>query len=373
MAEELALPEQQASQPRRVAHVFANHEIPEFPSGDMHHLRFARMSEALARRGHHVDMILNHLNERSLIDSRLAIVPFRNVCWDDYDVIKTSFHSGFEALLAEGGGDHPFIISKLGSVVGSTATPGMHFAENERKHLFETQKEISRRARCVTVLTDRSAALWQREHGVSVKVLKVPTGVDAQIPPIGPNPYNRLGIDEPIVLCAGNLYAPQIQADVHSLWTRRLNEIGSALRKRGIRLIAMGSGNSEGLDPEAVVHLGKVSNPDYWNWQQHARVGLALAQGPEQDNESSRIYYYLRTSLPVVCERPIPNSNLIEQFGCGAVLQFGVVQELVDAVERLCRASVSRTDVSDILVREHSWDARAAQYDPILADDGNFD
>jgi len=68
-------------------------------------------------------------------------------------------------LLAEGGGDHPFIVSKLGSVVGSEQTPGVYFFGTERKKLFETQNEIARRSRIVTVLTNPNAALWWKEHG----------------------------------------------------------------------------------------------------------------------------------------------------------------------------------------------------------------
>ena len=61
--------------------------------------------------------------------------------------------------------------------------------------------------------------------------------------------------------------------------------------------------------------LGKVAAEAVWDGQRAARAGVVLAQGPAQDNESSKIYYYLRTGLPVVCERPVPNAWLIEETG----------------------------------------------------------
>ena len=85
-----------------------------------------------------------------------------------------------------------------------------------------------------------------------------------------------------------------------------------------------------------------------------------------QDNESSRIYYYLRTGLPVVCEYPVPNSTLIEESGHGIVVPFGAVDEFADAVAAVVESPLSRSEIIEIMIRHHSWDVRAALYDLVF-------
>ncbi|HYA34308.1 MAG TPA: glycosyltransferase [Candidatus Binataceae bacterium] len=351
----------------RIACVYRREEPTQLEMVNMARIRFRRMAEALPRRGHHVDIITNISQGPRLRAPRLREVPFRFARWDSYDVIKTSFHKGFDSLMAEGGGDHPFIISKLGSVVGHEQTPGVHFFGRARQLLFETQKEIARRSRVVTILTEPSAELWRREHGGAIPILMAPTGVDEQIPEPGPNPYPALGIRCPVALFAGNLYKKIDQEEVNLIWQDRLNRIGFALERRGIRLVAMGSGATEMLDPRAVIHLGEIDADDVWDFQRYACAGIVLAQAPIQDNESSKIYYYLRTGLPVVCERGVPNTGLIEETGCGAVVDYDDVEALADAVSRVKDAPRDER-VAEMMAREHSWDKRAALYDPILAE-----
>jgi glycosyltransferase involved in cell wall biosynthesis len=355
------------SGPIRVACVYLDYHCPDFRIASMSGIRFFRMAEALARRGYEVDIILNRLTYPHQRGTRLREVPFRFVRWEDYDVVKTFFHLGFESLMAAGGGNHPFIVSKLGSVVGREQTPGVHFYGRVREGLFRTQQEIARRSRFVTVLTDESAALWRREHGSSTPLLKVPTGVDAEIPPLGPNPYATRGIHQPVVLFAGNLYSREQQAEINTLWQDRLNQLGRILKNRSLSLVAMGSGETDRLDNDAVVHVGRIEASEYWNWQRHASVGLVLAQGPSQDNESSKIYYYLRTGLPVVCERGVPNAWLIEQTANGVVVEFGDIPGMAEAATRYTKFPPVLNGLVKHVIETHSWDARAALYDPIFA------
>ncbi len=280
----------------RIACVYQRDHRSDFILSDMARIRFIRMAQALARRGHAVDIVLNRSPEAHTPAPNLREIPFRLVKWNDYQIIKTFFHRGFESLLAEGGGAHPFIISKLGSVVGRHDTEGVHFHGAVRERLFATQKLIAARSKIVTVLTDRSAALWREEHGPAGTLYQVPTGVDAEIPEPGRNPYLRLEISRPVALFAGNLYSRQHQPEVNLLWQERLNQLGHALSRRGISLVAMGTGDTDHLDASAVLHLGSVGVDEFWDWQRFARVGIVLAQGPVQDNESSKIYY-----LPANC------------------------------------------------------------------------
>lgn len=351
--------------PARIACVAWHPRTPQ-PLVAMDGLRLYRMAEALARRGHAVDIVMATRASAVTRAPRLREVPLHGVCWDDYDVVKTVFHRGFDILLAAGGGAHRCIVSKLGSVVGRAATPGVHFHGAVREQLYATQEEIARRSRRVTILTSESAGLWRREHGARPPVLLVPTGVDAEIPAPGPDPARALGIDEPVVLFTGHLYSLNTQPEINRLWQERLNRLGRALRRRGLRLVAMGPGVTDLLDRDAVTHLGAVAADAVWDWQRCARAGVVLAQGLVQDNESSKIYYYLRTGLPVVCERPVPNAWLIEHSGHGVLTPYDDAEAMAAAAAALAAAPPDGRGVIDWMIAEHSWDARAALYEPLL-------
>ncbi len=358
------------NQPRRIACVYHRDHRPNLALSSMAEIRFFRMAEALARRGHAVDLVLNRHHQPRMLDHNLREVPFKLVRWEQYDAVKTFFHRGFETLVAEGGDDHPFIISKLGSVVGREETPGVHFHGAVRERLYAAQTEIARRSKVVTVLTNRSAALWWKEHGTCSRLLQVPTGVDAKIPPPDRNPYACLGVKSPIAIFAGNIYSREHQPEVNLLWQEHLNRLGRSLAQRGISLVAMGDGEIDHLDPAAITHVGRIEANDYWDWQYHAQVGIVLAQGPVQDNESSKIYYYLRTGLPTVCEESIPNKSLIEETGCGAIVPYGDIEAMAAAAAQLVAAPRNQNEVAEYMVLQHSWDARAALYEQVLSAEG---
>ncbi|HVN27517.1 MAG TPA: hypothetical protein VMT64_03480 [Candidatus Binataceae bacterium] len=354
----------------RIACVYQRYRISDLILGTMAGIRFFRMAEALARRGHEVDILLNRLETPQPLAPRLREVPFKLVRWENYQAVKTFFHHGFESLVAEGGGDHPFIISKLGSVVGREQTDGVHFYGAVREKLYRTQLKIAQRAKVVTVLTNPSAALWWDEHGTDSTLFQVPTGVDAEIPPPAATPYHSLGITGPVALFAGNIYSREQQPEINALWQQRLNQLGRALKRRGITLVAIGAGVTDLLEPDAVTHVGVVDVSEYWNWQHHAQVGIVLAQGPVQDNESSKIYYYLRTGLPVICESSVPNVGLIEHTGCGAIVPFGDLDAMADASAQQIAAPRDSAAIAEYMVANHSWDSRAALYDQVLCPEG---
>ena len=186
-------------------------------------------------------------------------------------------------------------------------------------------------------------------------VLLIPTGTEDILPPPGPNPYTARGITEPVVLFAGNVYLRKHQAEVNLIWQDRLNRLGRSLRARGIRLVAMGSGEIDRLDPGAVTHVGQIDARDAWDWQRHAGAGVVLAHGEVQDNESSKVYYYLRTALPVVCERPVPNAKLIEQMGCGRLVDLDDMEAMAAACADLIAHPPEARGLPERMVREHSW------------------
>jgi hypothetical protein len=354
------------TQPARIACVYGTNR-PDDIAPAMDHIRFRRMAEALARRGHQVDVLMD-VPEPVDVAQNLRYIPYRSADFAAYDVIKTSFHRGFQNLQKWGGGDHPFIVSKLGSVVGSGPVPGVHFFGSVREGLYEIQLQVAAHSRYVTVLTDESARLWRNEHGDDPPLLMVPTGVDAVLPPLGLNPYLARGIAEPVVLFAGHVYDRDKQGEVNAIWQDRLNRLGSALKPHGLRLVAMGSGLVDRLDPELVLHVGQIDAAEFWDWQRHASVGVVVAHGAVQDNESSKIYYYLRTALPIVCERPVPNAWLIEQMGCGRLVDLDDMEGMAQAAADLVRKPPDTTGLPERMARDFSWDARAALYDQVIAE-----
>jgi hypothetical protein len=350
----------------RIATVYKRVPLQRAELFAMDTVRWLRISEALADLGYVVDMIVN---ARGGVfgppRSNLRFVPHEAVRWSDYHVVKTLFHAGFQSLVEEEGAKHPFIISKLGSVVGSRdGMAGVHFHGAERQALHEIQQAIARHARYVTVLTEPSRALWQEEFLGGPPLLLVPTGVDRTIPSPSRNPYPPT--TEKIVVYVGNIYA-HTQRDVNLYWQHRLNGLGRLLRQRGLRLFFVGPGRTDQLDPAAVTDVGPVPHDTIWDFQYFADVGLVLAQGPVQHNESSKIYYYLRTGLPVVSERPIPNNYLIDESGCGLIAEYGDDRMLADMVEAAAWRDWDTQSAMQYILQRHTWDRRVAVYDEVLA------
>jgi hypothetical protein len=296
-------------------------------------------------------------------------VPPAAFDWRRYDIIKTLFHRGFQTLAQFGGDAHPFIVSKLGSVVGSDdGVEGVHFVGDERRGLYEVQQRIAAASRYVTVLTEQSRQLWEQDTGRRDNVLLVPTGVDRRLPPPRANPY--AGFEERIAVYIGNLYDGS-QRHVNRVWQQKLNDVGRILRKKKVRLCLVGPGAVDELDPDAVTNLGKVPNERIWDYHYFADVGLALAQGPVQHNESSKIYYYLRAGLPVVSESPIPNNHLIHETGLGLVAPFGDTGQMADMLAAAATARWPRRRASRHMINRHTWDHRARLYEAVFRRTGN--
>jgi len=360
--------------PRRIACILTGRDLSTEVVAAMNLVRFVRMSEALVRRGHHVDLVVKTtVNGRWPCAPGLSAVSIDTVRWDDYDVIKTFFHAGFDALQKAGGGDHPFIVSNLGSVVANEDVEGVYFYDDVRSQLWDVQQTVASRSRVISLLNDPNHNLFVRMHGDDGRLIRVPTGVDAEIPEPGENPYRALGITRPVALYAGNIYSRDKQALVNLLWQDRLNRLGRELWERGIQLVVMGPGAIDHIDSAVVKHVGLIDYRDVWTWQHHAAVGVTLAQGLVQDNESSKIYYYLRTGLPVVCEAPVPNAHLVSDTGHGAVVAYHErdLSAVAEAAVQLVRHRPDARGVVPYMIEHHSWDARAAVYEPYLAAAGD--
>jgi len=348
----------------RIATVYSQKSIRRLYK--MSTIRWFRMSEALANKGYSVDMIVNNSGKIKHLSPTLRLMPYDKVRWAHYDIIKTLFHEGFECLMKEGVSNHRFIISKLGSVVSHKEHSGVHFHGRARKKLYDIQTEISYKSKYVSLLTEASRDLWMEEFGRRDNVLLVPTGVDADIPLPSNNPYRKF--KEKIAVFIGNIYSSKKQRDVNLRWQRRLNMIGKLLKKKGIRLCLVVFGSADRLDASSVTYIGPIDNKFMWDYQYFADAGLVLAQGAEQHNESSKIYYYLRTGLPVISDNSIPNNNLISKTGLGFIAGYGNDKEFADLVDKAVCIDwgQKRNEAIRYILNNHTWEKRVEIYDKLI-------
>ncbi len=353
----------------RIVTVYSDSHMP-WELRDMSFIRWLKISEGLARMGHQVDIATNEPRWREGAEpvqmaQNLRRVPLKKVDWKQYDVVKTVFHKGFQNLLRCGGAGHPFIISKLGSVVGPQDMPGIYFYGKLREDLYATQVDIARKSRYVTLLSQAGIDLWKNIHGNRKGLLLVPGGVDREIPPPGVNPYPNIG--QPVCIFSGNIYSSESQPEANRVLTAKLNELGRHLSRAGLRLCFLGVGETAALNPEWVTNLGSCPYEDSWNYLHFATVGIVVSAGPfMQNNESSKIYHYLRAGLPVVSESGFPNDHVVGESGLGFVVRSENMEALAEAAVRAANTPWNREGAIDYILTNHTWDQRAAVYKPLI-------
>jgi glycosyltransferase involved in cell wall biosynthesis len=342
-----------------------------FQPVEMGAIRWLKISEALARRGHLVDIATNETfppdMERAAAEHglRLRCVPLRDVRWSDYDVVKTLFDLGFETLEKYGGARHPFIISKLGSVVDSRDREGIYFYGAYREQLYAIQERISESSRYVTVLSESARELWMELFGPKENILLVPGAADRDIPALGPDPFPPG--DHARVLFAGNVYTRDYQEAANDVLVAKLNRLGELLRGRGCWLYMIGVGDVSRLDPECVTCLGVVSHDDAWSFFGHAHVGIVVSAGTfMHNNESTKIYHYLRAGLPVVSESGFPNDDVVRDSCLGFVVDSGDLPGMAQRIEEAARATWDRATAVRYMMEHHTWDTRVDVYDRLL-------
>lgn len=343
---------------------------------EMGFIRWYRMSAALAALGHTVDIASAELRRRvfrtiETVAPNLRVVPISRVRWNDYDVVKTLFHSGFETLERYGGADHPFIIAKLGSVVGATVMEGVFFYGQQREAMFRIQERIARASRYVTLLSEPAVDLWRSAHGTESKVLVVPGAASAVIPAPRRSPYPPDG-RAPVVF-AGNFYSRHrgSQPEAHRTLTSKLNRLGAALHEGNARLYVVGTGDRRSLDPRYVTYCGEVPYEQSWDYMYFASAGIVVtAGGRMHNNESTKIYHYLRAGLPVVSEAGFPNDNVIVESGLGHVVENGDLETMARRIDESLHTPWDRDRAVRYILSQHTWEKRAEIYDRLLRDPG---
>ncbi len=334
---------------------------------DMGYLRWFKMADALARRGHEVELAVPDRAVSWRNPYGLPQVALSSVQWREYDVVKTDFHRGYETLEAFGGAEHPFIISKLGSVVGPEDRLGIYFYGDIRQHLYRLQERLHRRSRVVAVLNDMGRRLLTECHGERDNVVCVPGAADRHLPSPGADPYPEPRTARKRVLFAGSVYTADTQPEANRILVSKLNTLGKHLIERDTQLFMIGQGDLDDLDRRYVNYLGSIPHdrtPDYFL---HANAGVVVAAGEwHHNNESTKIYHYLRAGLPVVTESGFPNEFLIHESGLGFVAPAGRMDLLADRLAEAIHAPWDRARARDYILRGHTWDHRAAVYDSVL-------
>jgi hypothetical protein len=357
----------------RIVTVYSPH-LRSLPAVDMSYIRWHRMSAALAALGHTVDIASAELRRRVFrtierVAPNLRVVPISQVRWSEYDVVKTLFHLGFQTLERYGGAEHPFLIAKLGSVVGRTDMEGVYFYGRQREEMYRVQERIDRVSRYVTVISEPAVRLWRSCFGVATNVLLVPGAVSAEIPAPRRSPYPHDG-RSPCIF-SGLFYNRKrsSQPEVHRAIANKLNRLGALLYERGARLYVVGPGDRRSLDPRYITYCGAVPYEESWDYIHFAAVGIALTFGEgmcNHNNESTKIYHYLRAGLPVVSEAGFPNDNVILESGLGHVVENGALDVMAERILEAAHASWDRERAIRYILDNHTWEKRAEIYDRIL-------
>jgi glycosyltransferase involved in cell wall biosynthesis len=229
------------------------------------------------------------------------------------------------------------------------------------------QERIHAASRYVTLLSPGAEALWAELFGPRDNVLLVPGAADRELPPLGPDPFPPAAKRR--ILFAGNIYSPQSQPEAHAALVAKLNRLGRLLDDRGCRLTVIGAGDVRGLDARRLDHRGAVPHDEAWSWIRHAHVGVVVTAGPfMHNNESTKIYHYLRAGLPVVSESGFPNDGVVRESGLGYVVESGDLEGMATRIEEAVNRAWDREPAVRYILAHHTWDRRVEIYDRLLTE-----
>jgi len=326
------------------------HKEPLAAAAGIDLVRLRGLSLGLARQGADVAIVAPVARE----GGRLGPVPVLPLAVlaepGRFDVLKACYHFSLELL---GRYDGPLICRLVRVVDEASPERDAPF----RGRLLAAQAVARERAWGIVCNNAVNVRRWRRRYGEGQRTAVIPTGCPAALPPLGPNPFD-LGL--PSALFLGSLASGRMAA--------MLSE--AAERLRGQAVVHFVGRNKTGLyagrtipvSPLVAVH-GEVEERATWDYVRHARIGLALAAGPEVfDNDLSKIVAYLRGGLPVLGEARLANARLFCRCGLGAVFRYGDGRDLAAKAATLlatdftaCRSSV----MADTAAR-FSWDGLAA-------------
>ncbi|MGC8657945.1 MAG: hypothetical protein ACP5U1_02625 [Desulfomonilaceae bacterium] len=290
----------------------------------------------------------------AMVDGRIPVYGLDRLDEKDrYEIIKTSYHDSIR-LVPNG---RKNVVSRIVRVVDE-AYPRRD--ERFRASLLQCQRLIAQKAHTVIFNNEENRSRWINMYGDAVQTALVPTGCPSVIPAPGFRPYRT---HKKVLLFLGSIASARMLTMLNNL-AIRLSNFAEIHLVGSNKTLMYGDGTTTELNPLIVNH-GPKCEIETWDYIYHADIGLALAAGPEPfDNDISKIYTYLRGGLPVLSEEPILNNSLIRRLGFGRVFNYGDMDGLVYG----CKALLSepptekRKRVMSIMIKEHSWEERAARY-----------
>lgn len=342
---------------------------------NMSYIRWYKISEALARLGHQVDIATNEFSrwrfwqKKSPIPMGLNLrrVPLSEVKWSDYDIVKTEYREGYDNIERHSGIDHPFIISRLGTVVGPQDMEGIFYYGKKRERSYSTQKKINQNSKYIIVLNAAAKELWTTCFGPRDNILIVPGGVDSSVPPRLEDPYPKEH-NEIRCIFAGNVFTRKYAPESNTSMVYKLNKLGKFLSNHNARLYVIGPGDVKLLDKRHVTYLGVVPYEKTWDYFYYANVGVEIVKRGKfmHNNESSKIYHYLRVGLPVVSEEGIPNTYIIKDSNLGFCVENGNLELMAQKIEEAANKDWDRDYAINYILKNHTWDKRAETYEKII-------
>ncbi len=269
-----------------------------------------------------------------------------------FDVLKACYHFSLELL-----GDYgdPLVCRLVRVVDHQLPERDTPF----RQRLLACQELARQRAWGIVCNNRLNTQRWRAFHGTRQRTAVIPTGCPEALPPPGPDPYAP---GPPPVLFLGSVAAPRMA----EMLSEAAELLGDAAR---IHLVGVNKtglyGGARQLSPRIEWH-GELPEEYVWDYLRWARLGLALAAGPDPfDNDLSKILDYLRAGLPVLGEERLANAGLFLRRGFGTTFRYGDVHHLTTQVRRMLTPSwetalnTRRTTTMAWMVRGHSWRRRA--------------
>lgn len=282
---------------------------------------------------------------------RIAVRPAGEAGGGRYHILETCYHPGIDLVPPDFPGP---VVCRLVRVVDASR-PVRDAVRRDR--LLAWQDAVRARATAVVFNNPQNLERWRRLYGWDGPTALTPTGCPERLPPPGPDPYRG---EPPPVLFLGSLAAGRM--------VRLLNRLAEALSGQArVHLVGL---NKSGLYGRAtrlsdlVVDHGPHAAPRLWDYVGRAGLGLALAAGPDDfDNDSSKVYSYLRGGLPVLWEEPILQGRLVEELGMGAGFAHGDAEGMAAGARALlARGAPARAAAMERMAGRESWVRRAETY-----------
>lgn len=342
-----------------IALVYSKSVAMEIAGMDL--IRWVEMGTHLRALGYQVDLVTNRPDGLESL-AGLPVIDSRFARWDSYHAIKGSYQHSVPLLP-----EHPRLIVRMCRVAAPDA-PDRDLSR--RSEILGHQDWIARHARFVAVNDPLNARCWQRLYGDRQQILIVPTGCPESIPERQQSPFSD---GKTIVLFCGSVTSIRV--------VPFLNQVARLLADRdpnfqvhvlGRNRLHLYSESPPQFDPK-VIHLHEpVSHEAAWQFLRNADVGIAISPSENLlECELSKIYYYLRSGLPTVCEESALNSNLVEESGHGIIVGHNSPEQFAEAIIHSAELPGDLKSVRTHMATQHGWGKRAEVYVNALKKDEN--